>query len=202
MQKYKFIFIIITFIFLPGYLLSQSNWELQKENENLQVYFKQSGEETYRVRVKTSFPVNYNVLIEEVYDNIKTYPEWIYRCEQAKWLDKNKNNRVLYTVSNIPWPFQDRDVVTKMAKPQRQGKKIILHSHSIPDYIPEKDKFERQQFSEVYWHLFPDGGNNVRVTYELTLKIKENIPEFILKMIACKGPFESFNNLHARLSEK
>jgi len=200
-QRYKIIFIILLSFFGWKSLHAQSEWELQKETENIQVYFKQSDEETYCIKVVTTFPVPHEVLIDELYENIADYPEWIYRCEEAKWIEKNGDNKILYTVSKIPWPFPDRDVVTKMQKPEIAGKKIILHSYSVPDYIPEKENYQRQEFSEVYWYLIPDG-NRVKAQYFLTIKITQAIPDFILKMIACKGPYESFENLHGRLSEK
>ncbi|MDA3820635.1 MAG: hypothetical protein PF590_09270 [Candidatus Delongbacteria bacterium] len=201
MQSYKFIFIIMLAFFVLENLYAQSEWELQKETDEIKVYFKQSDAETYCVKVETSFPVHYQLLIDEVFQNITEYPEWIYRCAEAKWLDKNEDYRILYTVSSIPWPFQDRDVVTKMLHPKIKGKIIILHSYSVPDYIPDKANLKRQEFSEVCWYLTP-GENNVQITYHLTIKVTENIPDFILKMVACKGPYESFKNLHVRLSEK
>jgi hypothetical protein len=200
-QRYKIIFIILLSFFGWTNLCAQPEWELQKETENIQVYFKQSDEETYCIKVVTTFPVPHEVLIDELYENIADYPEWIYRCAEAKWIEKNGDHKILYTVSKIPWPFPDRDVVTKMQKPEIAGKKIILHSYSVPDYIPEKENYQRQKFSEVYWYLIPDG-NKVRAQYFLTIKITQRIPDFILKMIACKGPYESFENLHVRLSEK
>ncbi|MEA3447339.1 MAG: hypothetical protein U9Q98_02665 [Bacteroidota bacterium] len=182
-------------------LHAQSEWQLQKETDKIKVYFKQPDAETYCVKVETTFPVHYQTLIDEIFENITDYPEWIYRCAEAKWLEKNENYRILYTVSSIPWPFQDRDVITKMLHPKIKGKNIILHSYSVPDYIPDKEGFKRQDFSEVYWYLIPNE-TSVNARYQLTIKVTENIPEFILRMIACKGPYESFENLHERLSEK
>lgn len=199
MQSLKLIKFAVIFL-LPLVSFSQNEWKLQKSNNNIYVYFRQKSENTYSIKVETKFNVSSEEVVRKIQD-IENYPNWIYRCANSEWLTKNETNKIIRTVSDIPWPFPDRDVISKINDPVYKDNKTILQSKAIPDYIPEKENFKRQQFSEAKWVIDNSGRFNCEVSYYLNLKIYKNIPESILAMITTMGPYKSFKNLKKILEE-
>ncbi|MFO7880785.1 MAG: hypothetical protein ACQES0_05535 [Bacteroidota bacterium] len=197
----KRIFFILIIALISLHSFGQNEWELQKSEDNIDVFFRQSSEHKYDIKVVTGFNISHQDLMSVLYD-IEHYPAWVYRCETATWLNKKNGERVMYSITDIPWPFNDRDIITKMQKPEYKNQKVILRSVALPDYIPPKEGLTRQDFSQVTWIISTDDDKSTRVTYLLSLEITENIPEFILKMITTKGPYESFKNLHNLISPK
>jgi len=180
-------------------LNAQDEWQLQKDTERIDVYFKHSEKYIYDIRVKADFPVHHTIVVKQIKD-IESYPSWVFRCTESKWLDKSDKNQIIYTITDIPWPFTDRDVVTKIEGPYQDKKSIRIESRALPDYIPESEKHVRQQYSSVKWHIQPGMENSTQITYTLRLRIEKEVPDFIVAMITTKGPYESFKSLMDMLS--
>ena len=178
-------------------LFAQPSWTLQKEDDQIKVYFRQKQENLYEIRVNTSFDVSADYIIYHI-ENIEKYPEWVYRCTDAHFIENNPNSKIIRTITNIPWPFKDRDVITKIHKPDKKGNISSLYSEAIPDYYPPDKNYKRQEFAEAKWEL-EEKGNKTIVTYYLNLRIEQNVPEKILGMVVSKGPYESFLGLHERV---
>jgi len=179
-------------------LYAQSDWTLQKEDDEIKVFFRQKEENLYEIRVNTQFNVSADYIIYHI-ENIEKYPEWVYRCTDAKYIENKPDSKVIRTITNIPWPFKDRDVISKIYKPKRKGNITKLFSEAIPDLFPIDNNYVRQEFSEARW-ILQDNGDHTIVTYYLSLKIEQDIPNKILGMVTSKGPLESFRALHKRIN--
>jgi ribosome-associated toxin RatA of RatAB toxin-antitoxin module len=187
--------LITAYTLLPARISSQEAWTLQKDTEQIDVYYRSTEKYLYEIRVEAKFGTNKNHIIAAIKD-IESYPEWIYRCTEARWLKKTEKERIIYTVTDVPWPFSDRDVITKVEGPYYiKDNTAILKSRALSDYLPKTENLVRQEHSNVKWVITPVSENSTHITYTLSLRIEKDIPDFIMSMITTKGPYESFKNL-------
>jgi hypothetical protein len=198
----KFVLIICLSLcaILPEKLYGQDDWELTKQDGDISVYFRMINKKHFEVRVTTSFNTNADALTSIIYD-APSYPSWVYRCKSAKIVNI-KNRSYIISVTDVPWPFKDREVVNYMLPPKQiNSQTILVKSISQPDVIPENPDYIRIDYSEISWEIKTRGTNQIELDYKLSLKIDQEAPEFIIKMISTNGPFESFKKLKEKLSD-
>ncbi|MEA1874763.1 MAG: hypothetical protein U9N51_10115 [Bacteroidota bacterium] len=197
----KFVLIIFLSLcaILSENLYGQNDWELTKQEGDISVYFRMINKKHFDVRVTTTFNTNAETLTSIIYD-ASTYPSWVYRCKSANIM-RIKNNSYIISVTDVPWPFKDREVVNYIHPPKKINKQTILvKSISQPNVIPENPDYIRLGYSEVSWKIKTTGTNLIELDYKLSLKIDQEAPEFIIKLISTNGPFESFKKLKEKLS--
>lgn len=197
----KFVLIICLSLcaVLPEKLFGQDDWELTKQDGDISVYFRMINKKHFEVRVTTTFNTNAETLTSTIYD-ASSYPSWVYRCKSAEII-KIKNNSYIISVTDVPWPFRDREVVNLMyPKKQIDKQTILVQSISKPDAIPKNPDYIRIDYSKISWKIVTTGTNQIELDYKLSLKIDQEAPEFIIKMISTNGPFESFKKLKEKLS--
>ncbi|MDA3910109.1 MAG: hypothetical protein PF448_01965 [Bacteroidales bacterium] len=197
----KFTLIICVFLCasLTEKIYGQDDWELSKQDEGISVYFRMISKKDFEVRVITTFKTTADALTAIIYD-AATYPYWVYRCQSAK-ITTIKGKSYIISITDIPWPFKDREVVNLLyPKKQIDKQTILVQSISKPDAVPKNPDYIRLDYSEVSWEIKTSGTNRIEVDYKLSLKISQEAPEFIIKLISTNGPYESFKNLKQKLT--
>ncbi len=190
--------IIFTFIGLIVGFQTNANaqeWELQKEHENIKVFFRKTKPSKYEIRVNATYNFSQKDLINIVSD-YSSFPQWVYRCIKVENI-KLGNKEYVRTVTSMPWPLKDRDVVVEVLPNQHKSKDIIiLSSDSRPDDLPVYENIIRQKGTHVVWEIKAINSKQCFVDYFLTLEINEEFPDFIMKMISTHGPYETFKKLN------
>lgn len=198
----------LTYSFLSGIMLlisclafSQENWELTKEDDNIKVYFKKINAQHFSIRIKANFTANKQEVIDIIQDH-KSYPIWVYRCIKTEEFNID-GKEYLRTITDVPWPFKDRDAVNYIKPIQIVSENTsLIHSISKPNIIPHYEDFIRVEQSEVKWKITQSADKLTHIEYTLSLEIKQEAPEFIVKMISTNAPYETFKNLEAILKSK
>lgn len=194
-HKWQPAFVAILLCTVSLSLSAQSGWRLQKSASGLNVYFKQSAKHEYQIKVSGKFNASPACVLREI-KNIEDYPEWVSHCKTSEWIDREQF--IYYSVTDIPWPFNDRDVISKVNVKERDSE-IQIDFHSIPDYIPEKEDIERIQRSEAHWRIKKTSQGHSRITYRLVLYIEVNIPSSFMRIISTQAPYESMLKLKERV---
>lgn len=198
----------LTYSFLTGIMLlisclalTQENWELTKENDNIKVYFKKITDQKFDVRIEANFASPKEKILN-IIDDHRSYPNWVYRCTLAE--EKEIEGKTyLRTITDTPWPFKDRDAISYTSINKEINKNTtLIHSISKPDVIPPYEDYVRVKYSEVNWIITSIEKNTTHIQYTLSLEIQQEAPDFIIKLISTNAPFESFKNLEAILKSK
>lgn len=178
-----------------------SKWELKKTGDNIKVYFRKKTEEIVEVKVKALYKHNCEKVVKTI-KNTTYYPQWVYKCQKTEYVYEN-GQRYLRTVTDIPWPLQDRDNIA-FQKPMRHPDEntYIIESYSVPKAIPEYDGITRQEKSDVRWEIKKLDKNTTSIDYTIQIKLTEGLPDFIVESITVSGPYETFNNLNNLLKKK
>ena len=185
---------------LSGVNVKGQEWELQKKHDNIEVYFRKTDDITYEIRVKAIYNTDPESFIE-IIENYKSYPQWVYRCTQSEIVSV-KGKLYLRTVTDIPWPLKDRDAIVMVIPPRKRNDVVILSSTACPNAVPIYENTVRQNYSNVIWRIQKKEKYKTFVDYTLTLKVEENIPDFIMKMVTTNGPYETFKNLQKMIENK
>ncbi len=198
-MKLSLIFHLFICASLFNGLYGQTDWKLSKQDEDISVYFRMLSEKQFEIRVITSFSTKAKELTDIIYD-AEGYPKWVYRCQSAR-IETRNDKSLTISILDVPWPFRDREIVNLM-HPQKQIDEhtILIQSNAKPYAIPTNPDYIRLDYSEVTWLIKTTAPNRIEVDYKLSLKIDQEAPEFIIKMISTNGPYESFKNLKQKIA--
>ena len=199
------IFIILCSVILSSTnMFAQEEWKLAKDKDKIKIYTR-SIEGTKLKEYKGEATLS--VTIEQLYNyliKVENYQDWAYECTESSLISKVDDiEYIYYSIYNMPWPFYDRDIVTKMVvSSSNEGKQIItLETKLIEGIIEKKEKLARiPEYYEITT-LVKQGNRAVKMIMEGYLDPGGNIPKGIINMFLAEGPYESIINIKKILEQ-
>ncbi len=188
---------LLPFILLFNILcFSQDNkddWHLKKYRHDIAVYSRKTANSDFRelksiVYLKTSL----NSIVALINDR-ETYPQWVYKCGQAKVLKKISESELIHYQTVIaPWPAENRDFVVNIKVSQDERTKIVtIRSTCKADYIPQVAHHVRITEFNACWTLVPLKDGTVQINYQLLVNPGGYVPAWLVNMAAIDGPYET-----------
>lgn len=182
--------ITITFSLYSLYsAFAQDNWKLKKDKNGIEIYTRDAEGSNYKeFLAKTTIdqPINrvYHALIDS-----DGFRKWYADCKDSKDVHKeNDQSFTRYMVFNIPWPFADRDLVSKVVV-NKKDNSIRIDLNNAPKDYPEQEDLVRIPFSQGYWLLTPDKNiTSIKYTY---LADPGGLPPWIVNLFIVNGPYQS-----------
>jgi len=114
-NKVSIIIILCSFILSSTNTLAQEEWKLVKDKDAIKI-FTRSIEGTRLKEYKGEAILS--VTIEQLYNyliKVENYQDWVYECKESTLISKvDDKEYIFYSIYKIPWPFYNRDIVTKM----------------------------------------------------------------------------------------
>lgn len=169
------------------------DWVLKKDENGIKVYTRYSpGSNLKEVRVVNNVNSSLSAIVA-ILNDTKNYPAWIYACSEAQTLKLvNDRDQYQYSVTNVPWPFSDRDVVTHFKVEQDSVTGIVMvNSTGLPEYIPEKEGRVRVQHFQSNYKLTPLDSGIVKVEFELYVDPGGNIPAWLINANIVLAPYNT-----------
>ncbi|MFK5855458.1 MAG: hypothetical protein QM503_04955 [Bacteroidota bacterium] len=129
----------------------ETNWKLAKQSDDIEISYRNVtvGDTLETRQMKITFVVSSDTeTILEMFKDSEKLSVWTIGTEECKVLAyKTDNLWMTYTLYNIPWPFNQRDLVTKYELIKRDSitlMKLTSVPHQLPLYhgISRLDKFE------------------------------------------------------------
>jgi hypothetical protein len=130
--------------------------------------------------------------------------EWINRMKIFKDL-KVINDTVWYTYSEveIPFPFKNKDFITKNVISQDKKTKIVtIAIKSVPDFIPEKEGKSRIRKSEGFWQFKPVGLGKTEITYTFYAEQDGSLPAWLVNPIVVNSVYDTMLGLQKMYGKK
>jgi len=186
-------------LFLPLFILFNSSsvdpkgWDLRKNENGIAVYTRYTTNSNIKEiwvidTVKSSMSAVVALLLDT-----KNYPRWVYKCKECKTLKSISDREEYdYELTNIPWPFHDREVITDSKISQDSLTKIVtVNSIAAPDFMPDTGAAVRiRQFHSVY-KLTKLTKGKIKVDYTLWGNPGGNIPTWLINASIVIGPYNS-----------
>ncbi|MDW7690404.1 hypothetical protein R9C00_23410 [Flammeovirgaceae bacterium SG7u.111] len=203
-SKYVFLFLLLFFCRLSAlYAQTSEKWELSKSEEGIEIYVRRmetSGFRQVLAKMKTdAFPTTCLALIQDA----EAATSWIDRMVKFELIDA-ENDSVWYTYGEIgiPWPFQNKDLISKNSVTSDSlGSHICVALESVPDYLPEEEGKARIKDSEGKWEFYEKEGKT-EIAYTMYAEANDFLPNWLVEKIVVGSVFKTMENMKALLSEK
>lgn len=194
---------IAAIFILSVQLKAQDNWELRRDEEGIKIYSRRpSGGKLIELRLLTQYQATPQKLINTLLD-IDNYSSWIYGSKRAGIIKRVNDHDIIYfTEAHLPWPIQDRDLVTELTiTPATQTAPLTVQAKSVQGILPPKPHFIRVPYSLAIWRITPQGSNKINVDYTFSIDPGGSIPGWLVNMTIASGPYKSFVKLRDILNE-
>lgn len=198
----KLYFALLTL--LPLLLLSEqsaADWQLKKDVDGIRVYTQEiEGSEFKEFKGIITLQNSIDSVMAVLMD-IDSYPEWFYRCKQAKIIKQiNSNERQVYQQSALPWPVKDRDIVYHSRQIQdKEGGSILIKFEAISDdsISTAGVRIERSKGSYKIEHLET---GETKVTWQSFTDPAGKLPQWLTNAMVTDLPYKSLSALRKQLS--
>ncbi len=199
----KIILVALAILMLADVTYAQkaNDWQLKREKGNIMVYTRNIGETGVKeLKFHTQIETSLNS-ISALFDDVPRNVDWVYNAKEGKILEISAPNHMIeYSVSDFPWPLNDRDLVMDSVVEQDPETKVVTaRSKAIPDYYPERKGIVRIEVLDLEWILTPLPGGIVDIVYMLKTDPGGNIPLFLTNLFIDKGPIETIEKMKEML---
>lgn len=160
------------------------------------------GSSFKEIKVITTFESSLSGIVALLNDK-ESFPKWIYRCEEARQLEKVSDFEYYhYQKTSAVWPVSDRDVIIHFVIRQNpQNKKITITATGQPEYMKSNKGIVRVRDYYAIWEFEPLPGGKVNGTYTLRLNPGGDVPAWIINLGVAEGPVNTIKNMKKMLNE-
>jgi len=202
--KLGVLFPLIVFYFCIGSAYAQNDeLKLVKNSNGISVYKqKKAQDQLDRIVARTEVSSNYLDVICLIKD-FEHHQDWIYSSYGAAIIDSiDDKHWIYYGISETPWPFLDREIVTQVnVEVLQKDHKVIIHSFAIPDHIPVSPDMVRIQTLDSKWIITKNGENSTLVELDMVMDAGGSVPRWLIKLFAASGPYNTFKNMKSELEK-
>ena len=185
---------------------------LKLNKDGIKIYtFKHKGSEFTTFKALTHIKASLDSLLAVLLDN-EACPEWVYACDDAFTIEHiSFNERVHYQVSDIPFPFTDREFIFHSIMNQNPAtKSIIISMSSHADYCHNNtsspcrkinnSKLVRVRKTVGTYELVPDN-NGTKITWVQHTNLAGKLPKWLIDQFVTNTPYWTFRNLAEKVKE-
>ena len=186
--------ILLFLLFFSG-----NDWELRKNEDNIRVYTRRITTSDFKeLQCKTTVKATLGSIIKLLADD-NNFPQWIYGCIKSSHIKNNGTTEsYAYQLFDVPWPFDDRDVVAVGRISQDSKTKIVtIKSESVDGLLPENEGIIRIKNFHSSYILIPKPNGVVDINFEMGSEPGGVVPAWLVNMVIIKGPFLT----HKKLTE-
>ena len=177
--------------------LSAQKWELKRDKQGILVYTAESSSGYDMFRAEMIIHANVHGLVYLVKDVAHAH-EWMKDVAQVELISEiSKSEWTTWSAIGMPWPVDDRDVVT-LQELSSKNNEIRIDISSDPDLIPNKEDHVRLKKATGFWSFQQLKDGQVKVTYEFESD-PEGIPAWIVNMFLVDSPFNTLLNMRSKV---
>jgi hypothetical protein len=198
--------VLIFFLFIITISFSANDsgsWVLRKNKNGIAIYTRyEDGFSIKELRLVDTVQSSLSGIVGLLLDT-KNYTSWVYHCSESKTLKLiNDQEEYDYELISVPWPFNDRDLISDSKISQDSSTKTVtINTVAAPGYIPDVDGVVRiKQFNSVYI-LTKLAGGKIKIDYTVYADPGGNIPVWLINANIVSGPYNTFFSMNERLSQ-
>ena len=179
----------------------QDNWTLRKDKNGIKVFSRPTKNFKFdELKVECEIDGRISQIAALLMDVNMQY-KWAYKTIKSQLLKQVSAADVFfYTEIEIPWPYQNRDMVVYQVTRQNPVTKVLtVEAKNTDNYLPAKEDIVRLKYSSAIWTITPISNKKLKIDYRLQLDVGENVPAWLANLFSVSGPYESFSNLKERI---
>lgn len=181
----------------------EPDWELAKEKKGITVYTRLMQDSKFKeYKAVSEIDATPSELIDILF-NVKEYPEWMYAVSSSEIIEMDGENIFyVYSEVKVPFPFDNRDQVTKsvIIRDPESGIQTIEVS-IVPDFLPTNKGIVRMNSGRGLWQFVPLENGQTKATHIFGGDPGGSIPSWVVNMFLVDGPIKTFTGLKELISE-
>ncbi len=150
------------------------------------------------VDIKTSLSALCSVM-----NSFSDYPCWYYKCILGQDVKKlNDKEGYVYLIYQIPWPYNDRDLIVRYELTQREDRTVFIDIKGNPEELKNNPEFisEKKGLIRIYkasgrWRFAPKKDGFIEVEYQLYMEPRGNLPAWLANKYLAYIPHYTLRNL-------
>ncbi len=201
--SYSLLLILLSFGTLP-ISAQKGPWVLKKNKSDIKVYTRNvEGSNLKDLKLEARMKGTLSSVLAAFYD-VDTYKDWAYSTTETKALKIVSDLEMYYyTVSDFPWPFQDRDLVVKSILSQDPNTKtVISESFHQPNFHPTQNGRVRVPAFWAKWSMTPTNDGWLDIEYIISTDPGGNVPAWLVNLFIDKGPIHSIKRLQEVIKQE
>lgn len=198
--------IVTLAMFIPfgiaGQPAGEDNWELGKEKDGITVYTRvMEGKKLKEYMAVCEVDATPEQLVDILYD-IENYVNWMDNVKEAELIETDGENIFyVYSQVKVPFPFDNRDQVTKsVIVDDSLSDKKTIEVEIIPGYIPEKKGVVRVPFGEGLWEFIPLENGKTKINHRFGAEPGGSIPAWVVNMFLVDSPIKTMEGLKEQVA--
>lgn len=183
--------VIISFTVLS---FTATDWTFVESQDGIDVFERvdHSSKKWFRLSTVIDFPMEG---ILSFTSNIEKLPEWVYACRETKTLNQNEHELTYYSVTDMPFPMSDRDVVIRKVVIRDFENKTYKSISTDSKDFDIKSNYVRISNFEAIWYFEELSDTTTRVTYDMYVNPGNSLPDWIKDWVIRIGPMKTLINL-------
>lgn len=176
---------------------------LVKDKEGIQIFKERDAHlNINRIVSRSVYSSNYMDILSLI-RNFEHQKDWVYSNNGAVLIDSiSPYEWIYYSISETPWPFQDRDIVARVTlKVDYEAQCLTIHSIAEPNLIPNSPEIIRIAMMDSKWRITKLSDESSRVELDMLIDVGGNVPQWLVNLFAAKGPFNTFSNMREELKK-
>lgn len=165
-------FCVLWLLSVFSVLVHANDWELAKEDKqrSIKVFVRAQDSSSYNeFHAQTQVPQPLETVVA-VLSDINAWPQWLARLKMVKVLKKQDDQKWLYSVYKLPYPFAEREAVlhTRLSRDAKTHVVTItadaVSNYPVP-FVPEAKRVRLTNLHSV-WRLTPvaSGGTLIELS--------------------------------------
>ena len=179
----------------------ENSWQFKRKKDKIEIYTRNITETGVKeLKLHTQMKTSLNSIFA-LFDDVSRNTDWVYGAKEAKILNIIAPNHMIeYTVSDFPWPLQDRDLVTNSVVEQDPETKVVrARSVAVPEAYPKRKGLVRITKLDAEWTLTPLPDGIIDIVYVIKTDPGGNIPVFLTNIFIDKGPIQTIEKMREML---
>ena len=175
-------------------------WELQRDNDDIQIYTSEVADSKFKaVRGVSTAKGSIESAVALVLD-LEACPKWADLCEKSKQVKKiSDTESFVYTLNNLPFPVNDRDVVAKVVWQRDASGRVSMTSTATDSTLVPKTDAVRLKDAVAQWHFSQQDEQTVLIESFGHIDPNGATPAWITNMLLVDSPFKSIQKMRRQI---
>ena len=186
-------------------LSAQEDWELRRDEHGVQVFTREADNARFdEIRVETVVQNSSLDTVVAVLTDTPANPEWVAHCEEAYVVEEiSATESIVYTRTDLPFPFQDRWVVSRSQWQQNsETYQIRMQSSAVQNReVSGEQSGVRVTDSRVSWRITPQKSGAIKIVNQTLLDPKTPLPGWLVQSFMLEGPLVTMQNFREMIQK-
>jgi len=179
----------------------EPDWKLEKDSDGIKVYLADAENSSIKqFKVEAFIEATPKEIVDAVVD-IENNHKWFVSVEKGKLVERISPNEFIFSqVIEVPFPFQDRQVVQNTKVTNLENGVLRIDLNSVSDALEVDNDYVRMTLATGYWVLTPTS-EGTDLEYSFLADPAGNIPAWLANQFIVDNPLKTIKGLREYIDD-